>query len=165
MYPTVSAAVLPMAEAFFWCRDMINTPAEDMGPQDLAAEAAALAAAHIGELPGHLIMVCSVKVAAAGAGFSEGVYIFSRLEWVGICWAIAALLIGPDAVSCKQPTCAELGYTTYKPKWQLHVCFPASCLFIPVLSKSMLCQRKFASSQACCSMRALHCVDSAHCQT
>ncbi|WIA39206.1 hypothetical protein OEZ86_005331 [Tetradesmus obliquus] len=42
------AAVLPMAEAFFWCRDMINTPAEDMGPQDLAAEAAALAAAHIG---------------------------------------------------------------------------------------------------------------------
>jgi leucyl aminopeptidase len=47
-----------MAEAFFWCRDMINTPAEDMSPQDLAAEAAALAAAHAGEL-----LVASMSVA------------------------------------------------------------------------------------------------------
>lgn len=47
---TVSDAVLRMAEAFYWCRDMINTPAEDMSPQDLAAEAAALAATHAGAL-------------------------------------------------------------------------------------------------------------------
>lgn len=35
-----------VAEAIFWGRDLITTPAEDMGPQDLAGEAAALAALH-----------------------------------------------------------------------------------------------------------------------
>jgi leucyl aminopeptidase len=42
------AAVSALAEAFFWARDMINTPAQDLSPQHLAAEAAALAAAHPG---------------------------------------------------------------------------------------------------------------------
>lgn len=37
-----------LARAFFLCRDAINTPANDMGPSELAAEAAALAAAHPG---------------------------------------------------------------------------------------------------------------------
>ncbi|KXZ48447.1 hypothetical protein GPECTOR_28g857 [Gonium pectorale] len=40
--------VLSLARAFVWCRDLITTPAEDLGPQHLAAEAAALAAAHPG---------------------------------------------------------------------------------------------------------------------
>ena len=39
-----------MAEATFWARDLINTPAEDMGPQHLAAEAAAMASVHTGML-------------------------------------------------------------------------------------------------------------------
>jgi hypothetical protein len=52
----VSAAVSPIAEGFFWCRDMINTPAEDLSPQDLAAEAAALTAMHSG------VSGCGVKV-------------------------------------------------------------------------------------------------------
>jgi hypothetical protein len=43
-----TAAATALAGAFYWARDMINTPAEDMGPQHLAAEAAALAAAHEG---------------------------------------------------------------------------------------------------------------------
>eukprot|EP00775_Hariotina_reticulata_P004391 gene4391-4644_t len=42
------AAVYPLAEAFFWCRDLINTPAEDLGPQQLAAEARAMASSHPG---------------------------------------------------------------------------------------------------------------------
>lgn len=37
-----------LARAFAFARDAINTPANDMGPQHLAAEAAALAAAHEG---------------------------------------------------------------------------------------------------------------------
>ncbi len=40
------ASVAALAEATFLARDMITTPAEDMAPADLAAEAAALAAAH-----------------------------------------------------------------------------------------------------------------------
>eukprot|EP00197_Chlamydomonas_leiostraca_P005488 CAMPEP_0202866646 /NCGR_PEP_ID=MMETSP1391-20130828/8247_1 /ASSEMBLY_ACC=CAM_ASM_000867 /TAXON_ID=1034604 /ORGANISM="Chlamydomonas leiostraca, Strain SAG 11-49" /LENGTH=572 /DNA_ID=CAMNT_0049546615 /DNA_START=102 /DNA_END=1820 /DNA_ORIENTATION=- len=35
-----------LAGAYYWARDMINTPAEDLGPQHLAAEAAAMAAAY-----------------------------------------------------------------------------------------------------------------------
>ncbi len=35
-----------LARSFVWCRDLITTPAEDMGPQHLAAEAQALAATH-----------------------------------------------------------------------------------------------------------------------
>ncbi|GLC50654.1 hypothetical protein PLESTB_000404100 [Pleodorina starrii] len=37
--------VLSLARSFVWCRDLITTPAEDLGPQHLAAEAGALAAA------------------------------------------------------------------------------------------------------------------------
>ena len=59
-----------MAEGFFWCRDMINTPAEDMGPQDLAAEAAALAAAHAGEQRGMTVGV-QQQGSAAGARFRK----------------------------------------------------------------------------------------------
>ncbi|KAL6754560.1 hypothetical protein V8C86DRAFT_2699090 [Haematococcus lacustris] len=38
--------VSALASGSVWARDLINTPAEDLGPQHLAAEAAALAAAH-----------------------------------------------------------------------------------------------------------------------
>lgn len=41
-----SATVTALAEAIFLARDMITTPAEDMAPQDIVAEAVALAAAH-----------------------------------------------------------------------------------------------------------------------
>lgn len=41
-------AVTAMAEAFYWARDLINTPAEDCGPQHMKAEAQALADAHPG---------------------------------------------------------------------------------------------------------------------
>ena len=40
--------MVALAEVFYWARDTINTPAEDMGPQHLAAEAQALAAVHEG---------------------------------------------------------------------------------------------------------------------
>lgn len=39
-------AVTTLASAFTWARQLITTPAEDMGPGHLAAEAAAMAAAH-----------------------------------------------------------------------------------------------------------------------
>ena len=39
-------AVEAAAEATFWARDLINTPAEDMGPEELAAAARELAQAH-----------------------------------------------------------------------------------------------------------------------
>jgi leucyl aminopeptidase len=39
-------AVKRVAGAIFWVRDMINTPAQDMGPAELAAEAESLARAH-----------------------------------------------------------------------------------------------------------------------
>jgi len=45
---TDSSGMVALAEAFYWARDMINTPAEDMGPQHLAAEVQALAAVHEG---------------------------------------------------------------------------------------------------------------------
>ena len=35
-----------LAEAIFLCRDLITTPAEDLAPQHIAAEAAAVAALH-----------------------------------------------------------------------------------------------------------------------
>lgn len=41
-------AAMAMAEAFYWARDMINTPAEDFGPQHMKAEAQALASTHTG---------------------------------------------------------------------------------------------------------------------
>lgn len=41
-------AAMAMAEAFYWARDMINTPAEDFGPQHMKAEAEALARTHTG---------------------------------------------------------------------------------------------------------------------
>ncbi|KAG1655336.1 hypothetical protein FOA52_008318 [Chlamydomonas sp. UWO 241] len=41
-------SVAVLAEAFTLARDLISTPAEDMGPQHMCAEAAALAAAHAG---------------------------------------------------------------------------------------------------------------------
>lgn len=37
-----------LARAHFFARDLINTPANDLGPQHLACEAEALAAAHPG---------------------------------------------------------------------------------------------------------------------
>ncbi|GIL60831.1 hypothetical protein Vafri_15356, partial [Volvox africanus] len=40
------AQVLALVRAFVWCRDLITTPAEDLGPQHLAAEAQALAVTH-----------------------------------------------------------------------------------------------------------------------
>jgi leucyl aminopeptidase len=40
------AKVESMAAAVYWVRDMINTPADDMGPGELAAEAEKLAKAH-----------------------------------------------------------------------------------------------------------------------
>jgi leucyl aminopeptidase len=43
-----SASLVALAEAYFWCRALITTPAEDCGPQHMAAEAAALAAHHPG---------------------------------------------------------------------------------------------------------------------
>lgn len=42
------ASVSALAAAFFWCRDLINTPAEDLGPQDLVHEARQLAGQHAG---------------------------------------------------------------------------------------------------------------------
>lgn len=44
--PPRRVRVTALARAFYLCRDAINTPANDMGPQHLAAEAVALAAAH-----------------------------------------------------------------------------------------------------------------------
>lgn len=38
--------MLALATSYTWCRDLITTPAEDLGPQHLAAEAKALAEAH-----------------------------------------------------------------------------------------------------------------------
>ncbi len=38
--------MLALAASYTWCRDLITTPAEDLGPQHLAAEAQALAEAH-----------------------------------------------------------------------------------------------------------------------
>lgn len=46
-YPDRSS-LTALAHAVYWCRDMITTPAEDMGPQHLEAEAAALVAHHEG---------------------------------------------------------------------------------------------------------------------
>lgn len=43
------SSVYALAAAWYWCRDMINTPAEDMGPQHLVTEAQALVNAHKGE--------------------------------------------------------------------------------------------------------------------
>lgn len=40
------SSVLALATSYTWCRDLITTPAEDLGPQHLAAEAKALAEAH-----------------------------------------------------------------------------------------------------------------------
>lgn len=40
------AAVSALAEGIFLARDLVTTPAEDLGPQHLAAEALAVAAAH-----------------------------------------------------------------------------------------------------------------------
>ncbi len=40
------AVVSALAEAIFLCRDLVTTPAEDLAPQHLAAEAAAIAALH-----------------------------------------------------------------------------------------------------------------------
>eukprot|EP00877_Chromochloris_zofingiensis_P011723 jgi/Chrzof1/6804/Cz19g10110.t1 len=42
------SSLTALAHAVYWCRDMITTPAEDMGPQHLEAEAAALVAHHEG---------------------------------------------------------------------------------------------------------------------
>jgi hypothetical protein len=52
--------VTALAQAFYWARDMINTPAEDMGPQHLVAEATAMAAAH----PGAQVKVIQVCIAS-----------------------------------------------------------------------------------------------------
>jgi hypothetical protein len=40
----------------YWCRDLINTPAEDLSPQQLAAEAQAMASANLGRLCQPLIL-------------------------------------------------------------------------------------------------------------
>ncbi|GAX74877.1 hypothetical protein CEUSTIGMA_g2323.t1 [Chlamydomonas eustigma] len=52
VWPTSDASaraeVLALAQAIYLARDLITTPAEDLGPQHLAAEATALARAHQG---------------------------------------------------------------------------------------------------------------------
>ncbi len=48
--PKAIAPVLAQAAATALVRDMVNTPAEDLGPAEIEAEAAALAQAHGGEL-------------------------------------------------------------------------------------------------------------------
>ena len=48
--PARMAALLAEAEAVCWVRDLVDTPANDMGPAQLEAAAAGLAKAHAGEL-------------------------------------------------------------------------------------------------------------------
>jgi leucyl aminopeptidase len=46
------AQALDLAQAVFWCRDLINTPANDLGPAELAAEACAMAEQHGAQVGG-----------------------------------------------------------------------------------------------------------------
>lgn len=50
---------LALAQAYFWARDMVNTPANDLGPAELAAEALALARHH-GAQVGRAAPLCPV---------------------------------------------------------------------------------------------------------
>jgi len=108
--PAGAEHAVMMAEAICWARDLINMPAAELGPQQLAEAAAGLALRHGGRaeiITGQALSAGFPCMAAVGAG-SPRVPHLAVLHWEGAA-------DGPLIALCGKGVCFDTGGLDLKP--------------------------------------------------